>query len=164
MMPAETWDSLKERVTAAEHPREMAIEVLLACQRQAGYLTDEALEEASRLLGLTTLELEELATFYDFLYRERVGRYVIHVCDGMVCWMFNHQSVVEYLSRRLGITPGGTTPDGLFSLLPIGCLGYCDRSPAMLVNGRLYGPLTPEMIERILQDLRQQLPPPEEDR
>ena len=59
----------------------------LPCRTDYGYLSDEALEEAAALLGMTPLELEELATFYDFIYREPVGRYVIHVCDGVVCWM-----------------------------------------------------------------------------
>ena len=74
---------------------------------------------------MTPLELEEIATFYGSIYREPVGKYVIDICDGVVCWMQNHQSVFHEISARLGIQLGETTPDGLFSLLPACCIGYC---------------------------------------
>jgi NADH-quinone oxidoreductase subunit E len=146
--------SWKTRLTAAEHPRELAVDLLFAFQEQEGYLTDEAMGEAARLLGMTPLELEELATFYNFLYRSPVGRYVIHLCDSAVCWMFGHESLLGHLRARLGIDLGGTTPDGLFTLLPVCCIGYCDRAPAMLVNLKVYGELTPEKIDGILAELR----------
>jgi NADH-quinone oxidoreductase subunit E len=109
---------------------------------------------------MTPLELEELATFYDFIYREPVGRYVIHVCDGVVCWMNGYEWVMDYLSKKLGVNPGETTGDGLFTVLPTACIGYCDLSPAMLINGRAYGPLTPEKIDDILNRLRAEAPQP----
>jgi NADH-quinone oxidoreductase subunit E len=109
---------------------------------------------------MTPLELEELATFYDFIYREPVGKYVIHVCDGVICWMNGYESVMDYLSKKLGIEPGKTTEDGLFTLLPTACIGYCDLSPAMLINGRAYGPLTSEKIDDILNRLRSEAPRP----
>ena len=154
MLPAELVNTLQEQIAVAEKPREMAVDVMFALQNHFGYLTDEALEEGAKLLGMTPLELEELATFYDFIYREPVGKFVIHVCDGVVCWMNGLQSVVNYLQQRLGIRLGETTEDGLFTLLPTACIGYCDLSPAVLVNGRPYGPLTPEKIDNLLQKLR----------
>jgi NADH-quinone oxidoreductase subunit E len=84
-----------------------------------------------------------------------VGKYVIHVCDSVVCWMNGYETVRDYLCRRLGIGVGQTTADGLFTLLPVCCIGYCDRSPAMLVNRRVHGSLTPEKIDEILNDCRQ---------
>jgi NADH-quinone oxidoreductase subunit E len=68
--------------------------------------------------------------------------------------------VVEYLSKKLAIKPGETTGDGWFTLLPTACIGYCDLSPAMLINGRAYGPLTLEKIDDILNRLRSEVPPP----
>lgn len=164
MVPEETLNGLRNKIERTDHPRELAVEVMFALQKRYGYLSDEALQEGASLLGMTPLELEELATFYDFIYRRPVGKYVIHVCDGLMCWMFNHQSVINYLSQRLGIALGGTTEDGLFTLLPTGCVGYCDRAPAMLVNGKLYGPLDPETLDEILQRLREGKPPQEEVR
>ena len=151
MLPKELLEKLQEEIADAVQPREMAIDVMLALQNHYGYLSDEALEEGASLLGMTTLELEELATFYDFIYREPVGKFVIHVCDGVICWMNGLQSVVDYFHQRLGIRLGETTEDGLFTLLPTACIGYCDLSPAVLVNGRPYGPLTPEKIDDLLE-------------
>jgi NADH-quinone oxidoreductase subunit E len=159
MLPKELLEDLKDRIAKVEHPRELAVDVMLTVQNHYGYESDEALEEAANLLKMTPLELEELATFYDFIYREPVGRYVLHVCDGVVCWMNGYGSVLDYLSKRLGIGPGETTEDGLFTLLPTACIGYCDLSPAMLVNGRPYGPLTPEKIDEVLKRLREATPP-----
>jgi NADH-quinone oxidoreductase subunit E len=164
MLPEESFKSLKQKISLTDHPRELAVEVMFVLQKHYGYLNDEALKEGAELLDMTALELEELATFYDFIYRRPIGKYVIHVCDGLMCWMLNHQSVLDYLSHRLGITIGGTSEDGLFTLLPVGCIGYCDHAPAMLINGRMYGPLTPESIEEILKQLRDRKPPLEEIR
>jgi len=160
MLPKELLEGLQKRIAETEHPRELVVDLMFTLQNYYGYLTDEALEGGALLLDLTPLELEELATFYDFIYREPVGRFVIHICDGVVCWMNGYGSVKNYLSEKLGIKPGETTQDGLFTLLPTACLGYCDLSPAMLINGRAYGPLTPEKIDDILERLRAETPKP----
>ena len=154
MLPKDLQEKLQTEIAGAESPREMAINVMFALQNHYGYLSDEALEEGATLLGMTPLELEELATFYDFIYREPVGKYVIHICDGVVCWMNGFPSVLDYLFKKLGISPGETTKDGLFTILPTACIGYCDLSPAVLVNGRPYGPLTPEKIDALLEKFR----------
>ena len=160
MLPDELRQTLEAQIAKVEQPRELAVDVMLSLQRHYGYLSDEALEEGASLLGLTPLELEELATFYDFIYREPVGRYVLHVCDGVVCWMNGYDPVLDTLFDKLGIRPGETTKDGMFTLLPTACIGYCDLSPAMLVNGRPYGPLTPEKIDDILKRLKETAPSP----
>jgi NADH-quinone oxidoreductase subunit E len=160
MLPKELLETLQREIARVEHPRELAVDIMFALQNHYGYLSDEALEEGTHLLGMTSLELEELATFYDFIYREPVGRYVIHICDGVVCWMNGYESVVDHLCTKLDIQVGETTKDGLFTILPTACIGYCDLSPAMLINGRPYGPLTPEKIDDTLNRLRSEVPPP----
>jgi NADH-quinone oxidoreductase subunit E len=154
MLPEELHHDLQELIRTASHPRERVVDVMYRLQSHYGYLNDQAMKEAAALLDMNPLELEELATFYDFLYREPVGRFVIHVCDGVVCWMFEDKSALAYLCRTLKIEPGETTEDGRFTVLPSVCIGYCDHAPAMLVNGKLYGPLNPESIDRILEELR----------
>jgi NADH-quinone oxidoreductase subunit E len=160
MLPDELRQSLQTKIAMAQSPRELAVDVMLTLQRHYGYLNDEALADGAQLLEMTPLELEELATFYDFIYRDPVGKYVIHICDSVTCWINGYQTTVDHLCKKLGIGLGETTPDGLFTILPTACIGYCDLSPAMLVNGRPYGPLTPERIDEILQRLREKAPPP----
>lgn len=154
MLPSQLKEVLSAGIARAEHAREKAIDVMLEMQQHYGYMSDEAMHEASELLGMTTLELEELATFYDFIYRRPVGKYVIHVCDSAVCWMEGHQSVIDYLSAKLNVEMGALSEDGLFSLLPVCCIGYCDRAPAMLINRKVYGHLSPEKIDGIIQRLK----------
>ena len=156
MLPTQLTEALKEKIAAAEHPRELVVDIMLALQDHLGYLNDAAVTAAADLLGMTPAEIDELATFYTFIYREPVGRYVIHVCDSVICWLDGADSLAAHLSRRLGIAMGETTPDGLFTLLPVCCIGYCDRSPAILVNRRVYGPLTPESLDSLLENLKQE--------
>lgn len=160
MLPQALLDTVQERIARAEHPREATVDVMFALQEHYGYLSDDALREGARLLDMTPLELEELATFYDFIFRRPVGKLVIHVCDGVACWMEpagweeTRESVLSYLCRKLDVELGETTPDGLFTVLPSACLGRCESAPAMLVNGVPYGFLTPERIDRVLDELR----------
>lgn len=156
MLPEELKASLEKKISLAEHPRELVVDVMFSLQDHYGFLSDEALEEAAVLLGMTPLEMEELATFYTFIYREPVGKYVIHVCDSIICWMDGYESIRDHLNRKLGINMGETTPDGLFTLLPVCCIGYCDRSPAILINREVYGPLTLEKLDEILEALRKE--------
>ena len=154
MIPEELEKSLKKHIEQVEHPRELVVDVMFAIQEHYGHLSDEGVQETARLLDMTPLEVEQLATFYTFIYREPVGKYVMHVCDSVVCWMDGYESVKDYLCQKLGIAPGETTPDGLFTLLTVCCIGYCDRSPAMLVNRKAYGNLTAEKIDGILKKLK----------
>ena len=156
MLPKELKTSLVKKITRAGHSREMVVDVMLALQEHHGYLSDEAVDEAASLLGMTPLEVEELATFYTFIYREPVGKFVIHVCDSLICWMDGYESIKNYLCKKLDIAVGATSADGLFTLLPVCCIGYCDLSPAMLINRKVYGHLTPEKIDEILEKLKSQ--------
>ena len=153
-LPPELLRDLEQQIAAAEHPQEQVINIMYALQSHYGYFSDEAVQEAAALLGMTPLEIDELATFYDFIYRQPVGKFVIHVCDGVVCWMFHEGSIFDYLCQKLNICAGEVTEDGLFTVLPTACIGYCDRAPAMLINGQFYGPLTPEKVDEILEKLR----------
>lgn len=156
MLPNELKTSLAEHIAGVDHPRELVVDIMFAIQDKFGYLSDEAVEEVAKLLSMSPLEVEELATFYTFVYREPVGKYVIHVCDSVVCWMDGYESIRDYLCNKLGIEMGETTSDGLFTLLPVCCIGYCDRSPAILINKKVHGPLTPEKLDEILENLKAQ--------
>jgi len=154
MLPEQLKEKLKSQIEAVEHAREIAIDVMTDVQAYYGYLNDEAVEASASLLGMSPLEVDELATFYTFLYREPVGKYVIHFCDSLICWMEDDESLAAHLCRNLGIHIGETTADGLFTLLPVCCIGYCDRAPAILVNRKVYGPLNIEKLDALIEKLR----------
>ena len=158
MLPETMKSDLQAKIARVAHPREMAIDVINALQDYHGYFSDEALVQAADLLGMSPLEVDELATFYTFIYREPVGRHVIHVCDSLICWMEGGENLVAHLCDRLGIQLGETTSDGLFTLLPVCCIGYCDRAPAILVDRKVHGPLTVESLDQLIDTLREASP------
>ena len=114
---------LKRRVRETPHPREMVLDVLHAIQDANGWVSDEGIELAAIILGLSPLQVEEVATFYDKIYRRPVGRKVIHICDSICCWSRGSETLMLRLQQLLGIVAGETTADGMFTLLPTCCLG-----------------------------------------
>jgi NADH-quinone oxidoreductase subunit E len=157
MIPESLKKDLLAHVASAVTPREAAVDVMKALQSHYGWLTDEAVDEAAEIIGLSPLQVEELATFYEMIYRRPVGKRVIHICDSISCWCVGAESTLEYLQKSLGIDPGGTTEDGMFTLVPCACLGNCGEGPTMMIGETLYGRLTPERLDEILENEREVL-------
>lgn len=132
----------------------MMLAALYIAQEQKGYLTSDAIRQVAGRLGLTEGEVYSTASFYTLFRMEPIGRYVIQVCEGLSCYLNEGaERVVEYVSAKLGINPGQTTPDGRFSLQTVQCLASCGTAPAMRVNELLYENLTPASIDEILERL-----------
>jgi NADH-quinone oxidoreductase subunit E len=145
-------ERILEEAGLHEHPRAAVSEALLIVQESRGWVTDDAIGEVAGILGMSTEEVEGIATFYELIFRKPVGKHVILVCDSVSCWITGEEKITAHLKQRLGIGLGGTTPDGEFTLLPAGCLGACDAGPAMMIDGKLYDTLTPERADEILAD------------
>ncbi len=146
--------SLQERIASAVNPREAAMAVMKDIQLYYGWLSDEAVREAAELLGLTDLQVEEMATFYEMIYRRPVGKKVVHLCDSISCWAMGGEKLLEQLTAHLGIKVGETTSEGMFTLLPCSCLGNCGESPTMMIGESIYGRLTLEKAVEILEQER----------
>jgi NADH-quinone oxidoreductase subunit E len=157
MIPDTLKKELRSKVAAAVTPREAAVDVMKELQRYYGWLTDEAVDEAAEILGLSPLQVEELATFYEMIYRRPVGKRVIQVCDSISCWSVGCDKILEHLKRRLGVDAGGTSEDGMFTLVPCACLGNCGEGPTMMIGDTLYGRLTAERVDEILEKEKKQL-------
>ncbi len=117
-----------------EQPQAATIEALKIVQKHRGWVSDEAVADIAEKLGSSPATVDAVATFYNLIYRRPVGRHVIHVCDSVSCWMLGQPRITEMLQQRLGVGYGQTTKDGRFTLLPICCLGTCDRAPAMMIG------------------------------
>jgi len=133
-----------------EHRRAGCVEALNAVQERHGWVSDQHLHDVALLLDMTPAELDAVATFYNLIFRRPVGRHVILICDSVTCWIMGYDGLLAHLAGRLGIGLGETSADGRFTLLPIPCLGTCDRAPAMMVDDTLYQDLTPDRIDQIL--------------
>ncbi|HWI41363.1 MAG TPA: NADH-quinone oxidoreductase subunit NuoE [Verrucomicrobiae bacterium] len=157
MIPAELRTELEARVASAVTNREAAVDVMKSIQRHYGWLTDEGVKEAAEILRLSPLQVDELATFYEMIYRRPVGKCVVHVCDSISCWSAGMESLMGQLKERLGVREGAVTEDGIFTLLPCACLGMCGDGPAMMIGDRLFGRITPQRAEAILSSEREAL-------
>jgi NADH-quinone oxidoreductase subunit E len=147
-------DETKEIQHELEHYEEAqaaSIEALKIVQRHRGWVSDESIRDVAAALGMSVDELDGVATFYNLIFRRPVGHHVIHICDSVSCWLTGYEDQLEHLQNRLGIGLGETTPDERFTLLPIVCLGACERAPVMMVDGELHVSLTPEGIDGILE-------------
>lgn len=133
-----------------ENPRSACVAAMKFIQDRRGWVDDEAMAWLSKKLDMSIADLESVATFYSLIFRKPVGRHVILMCDSVSCWIMGCESVKDHFRRRLGIGLGETTPNGLFTLLTIPCLGACDMAPAMMVDEVLCGPLTHELIDNII--------------
>ncbi|MGK2944766.1 MAG: NADH-quinone oxidoreductase subunit NuoE [Desulfuromonadales bacterium] len=150
LLPQNQIDSFKARAAAIAHPHELIVDLLRAIQSHYGWVPDDGVLLTAETLGVLPVEVEELATFYDKIYRRAVGRRVIHVCDSICCWSTGAEMITEHLQQSLGIDFGMTTADGAFTLLPSCCLGACGDAPAMMIGLTTYGKLTPQQIDEIL--------------
>ncbi|HNR96843.1 MAG: NADH-quinone oxidoreductase subunit 2 [Chloroflexi bacterium ADurb.Bin180] len=135
--------------------RSMLLTALYIAQEQYGYLTPEALERVADRLGLPVSEVYSAASFYSLYRTQKTGRYLLQVCDGLSCHLVGGaETLVDYLSKRLGIKPGETTLDGQFTLETVQCLASCGTSPAIRVNDALYENMTLEKVDELLETLR----------
>ncbi len=152
MISEQLKERLRKLVEEAHTPQEALIDMIMEVQEHARWLSDEDVEEIARIAGTSPLKIDELATFYNLVFRRPVGQKVIFVCDSISCWTMGSDTIVDYLCRKLRIKMGETTQDGIFTLLPICCLGNCGEAPSMMIGEKMYGNLTPEKIDEILKD------------
>jgi NADH-quinone oxidoreductase E subunit len=126
----------------------------LAQEEAGGWLPTEAIDEVAVLLSLPATYVGAVASFYTLFHRRPVGRHRIYVCTNVSCSLLGAERILDFLSSRLGIRPGETTPDGLFSLFEAECLGSCGTAPVMQVDGCYYENLTEAAIDDLLEVLR----------
>ena len=135
----------EEEIAEIEHERTLypdaravGLEALKIVQKQRGWVSDESLLAVAEYLGLPVAELEGVATFFNLIYRRPVGKNVILYCNSVSCWIMGCDQVREKVSEELGIEFGETSEDGEFTLIPVPCLGDCDRAPVMMVGPDLH--------------------------
>jgi NADH-quinone oxidoreductase subunit E len=134
--------------------RSAMVPLLHLLQEQDGYLSADGLEHVAELLELTPAEVRGTASFYDMFHLEPVGKYVVAVCTNVACMLAGAYELMEHIEHHLGVTPGGTTPDGMFTLEDAECLALCGNAPCLTVNWRFFGDMTRERWDRLASDLQ----------
>ena len=134
--------------------RAAAATAMRIVQAHRRWLSDASLADLGVYLGMSIEELDGLATFANMVFRKPVGRHIVLVCDSFACWSLGYAELRAAVEAELGVRMGRTTPDDRFTLLPIVCLGACDRGPALMVDADLHGPVAPAEVAGILEAYR----------
>jgi NADH-quinone oxidoreductase subunit E len=140
----------------AKYPvkRSALVPMLLYAQDEVGYLSDAVISEVAARIGITELDVRNVATYYSMLRFKPVGKYNVQVCTNISCMLRGAYDVYERFQDELGIGPKGVTPDGVFSLEEVECIGACCWAPAIQINYDFHDELTPESIPGILAGYR----------
>ncbi len=155
MLTQEEKDAINAECGSAPSVRAVAPHALGVVQRRRGWISGESLKDVADHLNMSPAELDSIATFYNRIYRSPVGRHVILLCDSVSCWIMDYEYLLNHLLTKLEISAfGQTTKDGMFTLLPSACLGACDHAPAMMVDGELFGDLTRQSIDEVIDRYR----------
>ncbi len=151
-MPFET--EIAEEITKIrlKYPdtRSALMPVLHIAQRQFGWLSEEAVIAVSDTLDLPKATVRGVATFYTLYKNKPCGKHLVQLCTNIACMLFEAETLVDILKDKYGLEPGGTSPDGRFSLVIMECIGLCDKAPAMLVNTDVHTDLDPKRITEVL--------------
>jgi NADH-quinone oxidoreductase subunit E len=153
MLTTESVARIKEAASKYPVVKSAVLPALTIAYRQVGHLNEDVYEEISDVLGIPSGEIAEAASFYTMFPKQPVGRYLIQVCHNISCSLLGAESLISYLEHKLGVQVGETTPDNLFTIVRVECLGSCATAPMMQINHDYYENLTRKEVDRILEKL-----------
>ena len=125
----------------------------IAQAQNDGWLPREAIKDVAEYLGLAPAFVEGVATFYTMYNKAPVGKHHVEICHNIVCMVRGSDALIDHVGKKLGIGTGETTPDRKFTLNAAECLGACANAPCMMVADKYYEDLTPEKVDKILDEL-----------
>jgi len=143
-------------VTLYPVKRSALVPMLLYAQDEIGCLSDAVIAEVASRLGLTELDVRNVVSYYSLLRTKPAGKYHVQVCTNISCMLRGGNEILEHCKKKLGVPNKGVTPDGVFSLEEVECIGACSWAPAAQVNYAFHENLTPESMDQVLADYRAQ--------
>ena len=147
-------DRIEEAAKHYPNQRSAIMPALYLAQKEHGHLSGELMKEVAGILDVPEIWVYEVSTFYGMFLTEPVGKFHIKICTNLSCQLLEADSLLAHMEKRLGVEAGGTTPDGLFTLSCVECLGACEGAPMMQVNdGYFLINLTRDGIDEILDGL-----------
>ena len=147
-------DQVEELLSRYPVKRSALLPLLFIAQKEEGYVSESAMKEIGKILGLTPPQVYETVTFYTMFNLKPIGKFHLQVCRSLMCALVGSDDLVEWIRQRLGISPGQTTADKLFTLSTVECLASCGTGPMMQVNDDYYEKLNDEKVGRVLNDLK----------
>ena len=140
---------INQELAHVPHKSGAAIEALKIVQQHRGWVSDESLRAIARHLEMSADELDGIATFYNLIFRQPVGEKVILLCNSVTCWIKGCESLRQQITDTLGIEEGETSSDNQYTLLPVTCLGACDKAPVMMVGDDLHEDITEQTLREV---------------
>jgi len=152
---AATQKKLEAVLTRYPNKQAACLPALHLAQAEHGSLTDEVQQAVADFLGLPIAHVYGVVTFYTMFHQKPVGKNVLMVCTNVSCMLRGGYDILAHLEKTLGVKPGQTTPDGMFTLIEEECLAACADAPMMICGPAYYLNLTTETVDRALAELRQ---------
>ena len=134
--------------------RSVLVPMLLYIQDELGALTDDAIHEIAQRIELSELEVRNVISYYSMLRTHPVGKYNLQVCTNVSCLLRGGDDILEHCKKKLGVGNKQTTPDGLFHVEEVECIGACSWAPALMMNYDFHENLTPEKIDELIEGLK----------
>lgn len=159
MVQAIQHEEIESLLNTYPKDRRYALALMQDMQRQYNYVPREGLDALAKYFGCPLSELYSMATFYKALSLEPKGKNIIKVCDGTACHIRGSMNLISGICRTLGIEPGGTTEDGMFSLELVNCVGACALAPVMVINDVYYGNVKTETLPEIFEAVKKEVAP-----
>ena len=135
-----------------EDKASVGLEALRIVQKYRGWISDETLQAISAYLNIPAAQLESIATYYQLIFRQPVGKEVILLCKSASCWIMGCAKLQKHIQQKLQINPGETSTNGIFTLLESPCLGDCDKAPVMMIGEEMHRNLSQASIDEILDN------------
>jgi NADH-quinone oxidoreductase subunit E len=134
--------------------RSAVVPMLIYAQDEVGHVSEELVEEVARRCNCTPLQVDEVVGYYSMLHRKPMGKYHVQVCTNISCLILGGEELLHHTEQKLGIGHKEVTADGLFSLEEVECIGACSWAPAIQINYDYHHFVTPEKLDRLIEDLR----------
>ena len=144
-------EEINAEIKHYEDKTAVSIEALRIVQKYRRWVSDDCLAAVAELLEISPAQLEAVATFYNLIYRQPVGKTVIHYCNSVTCWMLGAEKIKEGWCRALNVEPGEISVDGEYTVLPIVCLGVCDHAPVAMVGNEFLLDMTEDTVNEFLE-------------
>ena len=144
----------REIIARYPRPKSATIPLCHLAQEQDGYLADDAITHIAELVGITSAEVLGTASFYEMFKRKPVGKYLVNVCTNISCQLLGGEELLAHAEEALGISAGGTTADGMFTIEDVECIAACTEAPACQINYRYFHRVTDDDFDEVIAEIR----------
>lgn len=156
MLPKECEKQFEKILAEYNNEKEAILPCFHIAKEKCGVISEEMVSFLAKRVNLPKVEVYSVASFYSMFGFKEQGKYTVRVCVSLPCWLKGSKLILETLEKELNIKEGEGTPDKKFTIEAVSCLGLCDQAPAMMVNEKIYGDLTPKKIKEIIKQYKKE--------